>query len=363
MTHASNNTMTIAEFERLLDVYGSDRTRWPVDARASAGQLVARDKAARRLLAEAEALDRALERAPLPSLAERGGAGRPHPRGRAALAAHGARQAMRRPRRGDCPCDRQRGPAARPARAAALAGRDRRLAALPACWPLPSRSAYLPRPFQLAAEVLPALEELTGIGSAPRQLRRGADRSRWMRTCYERRRQRAGAANDARAPRWMLVALFASLALNLHRPRLGRRRHVALPQRRRRGPRVTPNLLGYASTLPAERRKELWERTARRSGSNIRPFRREVRAAREETIKALVAEPFDRQQFMAAQARQAEAETARARPCRTSIVKIADDLTPEERRAFPRWREHRRPPGHNLLDEPDQQAGEPRSQR
>jgi hypothetical protein len=64
-----SNTMTIAEFERLLDVYGSDRTRWPTEARASAGQLVARDRAARRLLAEAEALDRALERAPLPTLA------------------------------------------------------------------------------------------------------------------------------------------------------------------------------------------------------------------------------------------------------------------------------------------------------
>jgi hypothetical protein len=70
MTSMSSNIMTIADFERLLDVYGSDRTRWPVEARASAGQLVARDKAARRLLAEAEALDRTLERAPLPSLAE-----------------------------------------------------------------------------------------------------------------------------------------------------------------------------------------------------------------------------------------------------------------------------------------------------
>ena len=69
MTNASN-TMTIAEFERLLDVYGSDRTRWPVEERASAGHLVARDRAARRLLAEAEALDRALERAPLPTLAQ-----------------------------------------------------------------------------------------------------------------------------------------------------------------------------------------------------------------------------------------------------------------------------------------------------
>jgi hypothetical protein len=65
----SNTGMTIADFAHLLDVYGSDRTRWPVEARACAGQLVARDKAARRLLAEAEALDKTLERAPLPSLA------------------------------------------------------------------------------------------------------------------------------------------------------------------------------------------------------------------------------------------------------------------------------------------------------
>jgi hypothetical protein len=63
------NTMTLPEFERLLEIYGSDRTRWPVEARASAGQLTARDPTACRLLLEAEALDRILERAPLPSLA------------------------------------------------------------------------------------------------------------------------------------------------------------------------------------------------------------------------------------------------------------------------------------------------------
>jgi len=69
MTNWNDKGMTHADFERLLEVYGSDRTRWPTEARAGAGQLVARDKAARRLLAEAESLDRALERAPLPSLA------------------------------------------------------------------------------------------------------------------------------------------------------------------------------------------------------------------------------------------------------------------------------------------------------
>lgn len=63
------NTMTLPEFERLLEIYGSDRTRWPLEARTSAGQLTARDPAACRLLLEAEALDRILERAPLPSLA------------------------------------------------------------------------------------------------------------------------------------------------------------------------------------------------------------------------------------------------------------------------------------------------------
>jgi len=65
-----NISMTLTEFERLLDVYGGDRTRWPTDARAAAAHLVARDIDAQRLLAEADALDRVLERAPLPALAK-----------------------------------------------------------------------------------------------------------------------------------------------------------------------------------------------------------------------------------------------------------------------------------------------------
>jgi hypothetical protein len=69
MTNTNNNTMTLPEFERLLEVYGGDRTRWPAEERAAAAQLVARDAAARRSMAEAEALDRVLDRAPLPALA------------------------------------------------------------------------------------------------------------------------------------------------------------------------------------------------------------------------------------------------------------------------------------------------------
>lgn len=68
MTNTSTTIMTLAEFERLLDVYGGDRTHWTIEARTAAAQLVARDARAQRLLAEAEALDRVLERAPLPTL-------------------------------------------------------------------------------------------------------------------------------------------------------------------------------------------------------------------------------------------------------------------------------------------------------
>jgi hypothetical protein len=69
MTSMSNISMTLAEFTRLLDVYGADRTRWPAEARATAAHLVARDAEARQLLAEAEALDRVLQSAPVPALA------------------------------------------------------------------------------------------------------------------------------------------------------------------------------------------------------------------------------------------------------------------------------------------------------
>ena len=171
----------------------------------------------------------------------------------------------------------------------------------------------------------------------------------------------AGNANMAamrRTPRWMLVALFASLAVNLLV--VG---SVAGAVWRFRTPppwaaAVTPNLLGYASTLPLDRRKHIWDLTVEERG-HIRPFRREVRAAREETIKALISEPFDRAQFLAAQGRQAEAENRARAAVQDLFVKVADGLTPQERHAFPLWREQRRPPVRNLLDEPDHQAGEP----
>jgi uncharacterized membrane protein len=171
----------------------------------------------------------------------------------------------------------------------------------------------------------------------------------------------AGVANIAppqRAPRWLLLALLASLALNLVVVGLVAGAVWRFSTAPIWANAVAPNLLGYASVLPPQRRKQLLEETAEQR-RQLRPFRREVRIARDEAIKALLAEPYDRQQFLAAQAHQAEAEKRARGAVQELFARIADVLTPEERRGFARWREHRRPPGHSLLDESDHQAGDP----
>ncbi|MHA1573552.1 MAG: hypothetical protein ACTSX8_06120 [Alphaproteobacteria bacterium] len=50
--------------ERLLDVYGADRTRWPARERLRFASLIADEPEAQRLMAEAVALDRLLDVAP-----------------------------------------------------------------------------------------------------------------------------------------------------------------------------------------------------------------------------------------------------------------------------------------------------------
>lgn len=54
----------IALLEETLDIYGADRTRWPLDVRRALSGLLSENADARRLLAEGEALDRLLDLAP-----------------------------------------------------------------------------------------------------------------------------------------------------------------------------------------------------------------------------------------------------------------------------------------------------------
>ena len=323
----TSNTMTIAEFERLLDIYGSDRTRWPVEARASAGHLVARDRAARRLLAEAEALDRALERAPLPTLAQEAaiaerivGAAKRTPRIVPAAKAAPAQQAAR---------GADNHSADNVVRLSGLRQRAQRLTGRSSLGGVAAGAlaaslvvGILIGHSNLTQPVLPAIEQLTGITLGSTMLPSSRRSISWTRTCYERSPVPQVMRSARSAPRWMQVALLLSLAGNLviiglvagavwrFRPPP----HIA-------GSVVTPNLLGYASTLPTQRRKALWDATAEER-SHVRPYRREVRAAREETVKALTAEPFDRQQFKAAQARQAETENRPREAGRTSTSRL-----------------------------------------
>lgn len=55
-------TIEISQFARLLEGFGADQRRWPAGAAARFVPLLAREPAARRLLAQAEALDRLLDR-------------------------------------------------------------------------------------------------------------------------------------------------------------------------------------------------------------------------------------------------------------------------------------------------------------
>jgi anti-sigma factor RsiW len=50
-------TMTLARFQRLLDVHGADLARWPTPQRAAAERWLASDSAAAATLAQARALD------------------------------------------------------------------------------------------------------------------------------------------------------------------------------------------------------------------------------------------------------------------------------------------------------------------
>lgn len=64
MTEDRSN-MPPGDLEALLDAYGADMSRWPKQAQARAGVLLASDAGAGRLMAEAKALDALLGRAQL----------------------------------------------------------------------------------------------------------------------------------------------------------------------------------------------------------------------------------------------------------------------------------------------------------
>jgi uncharacterized membrane protein len=167
----------------------------------------------------------------------------------------------------------------------------------------------------------------------------------------------AAGIRDSRAPRWLMLVLIGSLALNMivigAAGSLLWRGQPDAPF----GRRVVPNIIGYAATLPPARRTEL-ERQIKAEREKAWPVRRALQAAREEVYKALVATPFDQARFVAAWSQLTKADEIWRGASLELQSAIALNLTPDERRGFLRWRETQRLP-QNPLDAPEHLPGEP----
>lgn len=151
----------------------------------------------------------------------------------------------------------------------------------------------------------------------------------------------APAPVTTRLPRWAKFALIASIALNVLV-------FGAVAGAFMRGGPDGPaargsNILGYIATMPQEKRQKLFA-TTRDLRSQIRPLRQAAREAARERVAALVAEPFDKQRYLAAQTKQIEAESRLRLMLRDLVAEAAATMSQDERRAFARWRTPRHMP-------------------
>lgn len=144
-----------------------------------------------------------------------------------------------------------------------------------------------------------------------------------------------------RAPKWLLAVLVISLLLNGLVLGAVASRWQAMQAVPSLGSSSNAQLFGFAVTLPPDRRREVWS-SVETDRSAIRPLRQAVHDARDETRKALLAEPFDPARYAAAQKRLFDAEQEMRLRALDVIQAIAQQLTPAERASFARWEEEDR---------------------
>jgi uncharacterized membrane protein len=148
-----------------------------------------------------------------------------------------------------------------------------------------------------------------------------------------------GMDSGVRAQRWVVGALVGSLALNLvifGAIATSLWRSSTEPSGTRA--RIPRSITGYAGTLPDARAKEL-KKLAEEPWRDAEMVRRKVLEARAEAIKALTAEPFDRQRFLEAQSVMLAADLKYREASNRLNSAIGLHLTPEERQGFLRWRD------------------------
>jgi uncharacterized membrane protein len=96
-------------------------------------------------------------------------------------------------------------------------------------------------------------------------------------------------------------------------------------------------MFAFIASLPPDRRAAII-RDARLARGEVRVLRQHVREAQRDRIAALTAEPFDPQRLTDAQNRLDNAEARLRQILTLSLHNAAIAMTPEERRAFVRFR-------------------------
>lgn len=136
-----------------------------------------------------------------------------------------------------------------------------------------------------------------------------------------------------RIPRWVYVALIASVALNLlFVGGLG-----AAVWRHRHGPGLHgPGLMGFVNSLPSGRQSEVRDQVEA-ARTLLRPLRKAKQEAWAGVKTAMEAEPFDKPALKAALQKLGEADQKLKSSIAGSIADTAEKLSPAERRQLQSW--------------------------
>ncbi len=141
-----------------------------------------------------------------------------------------------------------------------------------------------------------------------------------------------------RAPRWLWISFFVSLALNLivlgaaagalwHFTRSKVYREAGAPR----------HFEWFLRRLPEER-KAVFLKVFRDNRAELAPLRNDVRSARLEAVQIMERDIFDRERFAEAN-RRLHAARAKVREARGEVFqRVIEQMTVEERRMFVDWR-------------------------
>jgi len=144
--------------------------------------------------------------------------------------------------------------------------------------------------------------------------------------------------NTARIIRWLVVALVASVSVNMFVAGwyVGQESNPSRPAARGGGVKATLESLARDLSPQSARtlRKALHARAP-----EVRPVLQDLRDAREDLRDALAADPFDRNVLAEAQARVRQATATLQRVLHNTLAQVAGEMPVRDRRLLARFRE------------------------